>query len=445
MEKNEKIEELIKNWAESIVKEAGGEEFVERGYFREEEGYYVMNMYERAKKILENPESWKEQFANMYYEETGWEDADITASVMALRARLAEKQISMAKKIAETKTVVTHFGQDLDNVSSTYALELWAKQKGILDENEKLKIDRVPAGKVKEGYLNVDTGGHTGSEFGDDTIVIDGDPKQGINSASATLREIIGIIPKQIAEVADTRPAKISILETRTPLSLMRYLTPEKMFELAEKVPLGEPLSDEQLEEYGLVEAHAKQQGIIDKATEKINQYTVELPNGEKIVLAKEQITAGSGIAYELGIPYYASANQHLDKEGNPDGVTFAISCKPGMKLPEKVTEFGNELVEQYRIDEKTSGVFVHPNGQMIVAGGPKNPDFKIEGYTLETILEQIENSFEQDRSEKHDIQEVKEVVEQLQEKDINNTLQTIVTEEKQKEEKQEENNMDER
>ena len=79
-----------------------------------------------------------------------------------------------------------------------------------------------------------------------------------------------------------------------------------------------------------------------------------------------------------------------MDREGNPDGVTFAISCRPGIKLPEEILKYGRKLVEQYRIDERTSGVFITPNEQLIVAGGQKNPDFKIEGYTPKSMLEEL-------------------------------------------------------
>ena len=99
-------------------------------------------------------------------------------------------------------------------------------------------------------------------------------------------------------------------------------------------------------------------------------------------------------IAYEKGIPYYASASNHLDKDKNVDGVTFAITSKPGTKLPEEILEYGKELEEEYRIDENTSGVFVNPNGQMIVAGGFKNPEFKIPNETIKGMLDKIEAKF---------------------------------------------------
>lgn len=319
----------------------------------------------------------------------------------------AEEYIKIVKeKLEETKTVVTHFGDDLDNKSAIYAIEKWAKEQGILKEDESLQVDRVPAGKIKEGMLNVDTGGHKGSRQEDGTIVIDGDPANGVKSASEELNNLGFYVPEQIVELADTVPNKVSALDSRSGLALIRYLSGEQAFKLAETRLLDKSLTDEQIREFGLEEAHKKQQGIIDNAVEKIEKYTKELPNGEKIVLAPEQIIAGSMIAYEKGIPYYASASNHLDKDKNVDGVTFAITSKPGTKLPEEILEYGKELVEQYRIDENTSGVFVNPNGQMVVAGGFKNPTFKIPNETIEGMLNKIEAKFMGKDLEKEENQE---------------------------------------
>lgn len=301
---------------------------------------------------------------------------------------------NIAEKIKLTKTVVTHFGDDLDNKSAIYAVEKWAKENGILDENEIINIERVPAGQVKEGFLNVDTGGHKGNREENGTIVIDGDPANGVKSASEALSNLNIYVPKQIVELADTVSNKTSALDSRSGLALVRYLTGEQAFSLAEDGLLDKSLTDEELEKYSLMKAHQEQQKIIDNAVEKIEKYTVEMPNGEKVVLAPEQILAGSMIAYEKGINYYASASEHFDHDKNQDGVTFAITSKPGVKLPEKVINYGKELAEKYRIDENTSGVFVNPNGQMIVAGGFKNPTFKIENETVKSILNKIENKF---------------------------------------------------
>lgn len=57
---------------------------------------------------------------------------------------------SIIEKLRETKAVVTHFGDDLDNKSSTYALDVFAREQGILKEGEHLQILRVPAGQIKE-------------------------------------------------------------------------------------------------------------------------------------------------------------------------------------------------------------------------------------------------------------------------------------------------------
>ena len=365
---------------------------------------FTVGIYSDRKKAIEAYKKitkWKtREFKNMEYENfygcriyewtldkiNEYEDVTWIASI---------NEHLIRQKLEETKTVVTHFGDDLDNKSSIYALEKWAKEQGILYEDESLQVDRVPAGQIKEGMLNIDTGGHKGNRKEEnDTLIIDGDPENGVKSAAESLSNSGIYVPEQIVELADTMPNKVSALDGRSGLALTRYLTGEQTFKLAEAKLLDKSLTDEQIKEFGLEEAHEKQQAIIDNAVEKIEKYTKELPNGEKIVLAPEQILAGSAIAYEMGIPYYASASNHLDQDKNVDGVTFAITSKPGVQLPEEILEYGKELEEQYRIDENTSGVFVNPNGQMIVAGGFKNPIFKIPGETIEGMLEKIEDKF---------------------------------------------------
>ncbi len=333
---------------------------------------------------------------------------------------LLETKRMVYEALKDTKTVYTHYGDDLDNKAAIEALRRYAIKIGAIQEGEALDVQRVPAGQVKEGFLNVDTGGHKGNRRDDDkyTVVVDGDPANGIKSACQSLAAIGVYVPEQICELADARPAHISALDSRTGLALARYLSGEQLFRLAESHLLDQSLTDEQLEEFGLTEAHLKQQGIIDAAVEKINKYTVELPSGEKMVLSPEMITAGSAIAYEMGIPYYASVSQHRDTEKNPDGVTFAISCKPGMKLPQEILEYGRALVEQYRIDDKTSGVFVNPNEQLIVAGGPKNPDFKIEGHTPESMLEELRAVLMGDKEKSFEDRIVSAATERVQLKD---------------------------
>ena len=296
------------------------------------------------------------------------------------------------KKLKDTKTVVTHFGDDLDNRSSIYALEKWARENGILEEDETITVERVPAGKVKEGFINLDTGGHIGCREDEETIVIDGNPKEGIKSAIQALVERLNIqVPNQILEIADAMPTKISPFDTRSGLSLQKYTNIENVFEMAKEELLDKELTDEQLEKYGLMEAQKSQQKIVDEAVEKIKKYTKELSNGESVVISPEFIKAGSIIAYEMGINYFASIDAH--KSGQ--GITFAINAKPGKVLPGNVREYGNKLVEQYKNQDGTSGVFVHPNNSMVVAGGPKNPDFKID-MSKEDMINKIDVLFKE-------------------------------------------------
>lgn len=304
---------------------------------------------------------------------------------------------NVALKLKENPTVATHFGDDLDNRSSIYVLENWSKDIGILEENENLKVERIPAGKTMENVVNVDTGGHKGSVYGTDTIVIDGDPANNVKSAIEELTKKLNVkyVPSQILECADALPTKTSIFDTRSGISLQKFTTIENVFEMAKNGLLTKELNDEQLEEYGLTEAHNSQQQIVDDAKAKVESYTQTLENGEKIVIAPKFIKAGSLVAYESGINYYASVDKHFDSERQENGVTFAINAKPGIKLPENIAEFGKELVEKYKDETGASGVFLHPNGSMLVAGGPKNPDFKVEG-TQDEMIEKISSLFKE-------------------------------------------------
>ena len=122
----------------------------------------------------------------------------------------------LIKKLRETKKVVTHFGDDLDNRSSIYVLEKWAKEQGILKEDEQIIVERVPAGKVKDGYINLDTGGHTGCREENGTIVIDGNPKEGVKSANKAVKDRLDVeVPEQILEVAEDIQNKKKHLKTR--------------------------------------------------------------------------------------------------------------------------------------------------------------------------------------------------------------------------------------
>ena len=318
-------------------------------------------------------------------------------------------EFKVALALINNPTIATHFGDDLDNRASIHALENWAKENGIIDENESINVERVPAGQVKEGIVNVDTGGHKGSNYESETIVIDGNPEKGVKSAVEEIYRTFGnvYIPTQILECADALPTKTSVLDTRSGMSLQKFASIEKVFEMAEDKALTKVLTDEELEKYGLVEAQKEQQKIVDDAKEKIEKYTKVLSNGEKIVVSPEFIKAGSLVAYETGINYYAS----IDKHKSGEGVTMAINVKPGNKLPDNIKEYGNGIVKQLENEDGTSGAFVHPNGSMFVVGGPKNPDVKLN-MTQEEAMSEITQLFVEysDKSvDKNILQELQE------------------------------------
>lgn len=318
-------------------------------------------------------------------------------------------EFKVALALKNNPTIATHFGDDLDNRSSIHVLEKWAKENGIIDEKETINVERVPAGQVKEGIVNVDTGGHKGSSYENETIVIDGNPKEGVKSAieeiNGTFRDVY--VPTQILECADALPSKTSILDTKSGMSLQKFASMDKVFEMAEDKALTRELTEEELEKYNLVDAQKEQQKIVDDAKEKISAYTKVLSNGEKIVVSPEFIKAGSLVAYETGINYYASVDNH--KSGT--GITMAINAKPGKQLPENIKEYGNGIVKKLEKEDGTSGAFVHPNGSMFLVGGPKNPDVKLE-MTQEEAMSEITQLFVEysDKSLDKDIlQELKE------------------------------------
>ncbi len=179
----------------------------------------------------------------------------IGADKSAKNAIGKEKRTRIIKKLIENPTVVTHFGDDLDNKAAIEALTgLFTPELKELISFKGLNVERVPAGQIKQGMLNIDTGGHKGSRFEEDgTIVIDGDPENGIKSACEAL-DYLGIyVPKQIIELADTVPNKVSPLDSRSGLALVRYLRGEDVFRLAEANLLDKSLTDEQLEEFDLM------------------------------------------------------------------------------------------------------------------------------------------------------------------------------------------------
>ncbi len=258
----------------------------------------------------------------------------------------------------EKQGVVTHYGTDLDQILTLEALR---RAAGV----EEITVDRAPAGKPVPGRINVDLGDARATEgitvLDDGTVMID----HHFNGYKNTLEVLVeaGIyVPAQAVEIADTCD-RASALDYRTGIALVRYLTPSQAWELAEEGLLTASLTDEQVARFGLEEAVNKQRQIVETAAAKVKEFA----RGE-VVFATEQILGGAFVAYELGYKVYASVTPHQN-----GGVTFAVNAAPGTKLPESVLAWARSLQEQYG-----SGIFIRPDGGMIVAGGPKNPEFSV-------------------------------------------------------------------
>lgn len=258
--------------------------------------------------------------------------------------------------------IVTHFGDDLDNRFAAEALRI----NFHLDE---LKVDRTPAGQPISGRINIDVGDPTCTDpityREDGTIIIDHHFNDHPNTLSI-LSKVLGIyVPEQAIELADQAGEQVTPLEWRTPISLARHLPVEKLWELAEKRLLTEAMTDEQLRAHGLYEVAQKQKEIIENAKAAVINGSVP---GTKATIVDTFVPAGSQVAYSLGYDVYVSISQHPK-----GGCTFAATAKPGTALPEGVLALGHKLREEHGND-----IFIRPDGAMIVAGGPKNPDFSL-------------------------------------------------------------------
>lgn len=274
---------------------------------------------------------------------------------------------------------MTHFGSDLDQIIAIEALRRAAAAMESLHclsifpvaelfQNDfAVKVDRTPAGQPVSGRVNVDVGDARATKgitvLDDGTVIID-HHFNGYNNTLEVLVEAGIYVPPHAVEVADRTDNRASALDYRSGIALVRYLTPSQAWELAEAGLLTAPLTDEQISRFGLSEAVEKQKAVVENAVAAVKKFAAN----DKVVFATEQILGGSFVAYELGYEVFCSVTPH--KNG---GVTFAINAAPGKKLPDAVLAFGRELQEKYG-----SGVFVRPDGGMIVAGGPKNPDFSV-------------------------------------------------------------------
>lgn len=256
--------------------------------------------------------------------------------------------------------IVTHFGDDLDNRFAVEAL----KRAGF----EIPVIDRTPAGQPVPGRVNIDVGAPDCSEpitlKDNGTIIIDHHYSGHKNTLEILQKYLDIYAPEEAVELADS-PVEQDLLQYRTGLSLARYMNNNLLWQLAEERKLSKELTDEELEKYGLKEAAEEQKKIIDDALCIIQQNS--LP-GKKAVVVNQFVKAGSQIAYALGYDIYASVQEH-----QKGGVTFAVTARPGTVLPDGVISWAENLKEDYG-----NGVFVKPDRTMVVAGGPKNPDFSV-------------------------------------------------------------------
>lgn len=274
---------------------------------------------------------------------------------------------------------MTHFGDDLDN---RFAVEALSRET-----DADITVDRTSAGSPVKGRINIDVGDETCSEpvtvREDGTVVID----HHYNSYPNTLKILQDCfdiyIPEQAVELADTLAENVDPLDTSTGLAIARYVDNRTLWELAENRALNRSLTAEEIEKYNLKEAVEEQKAVINAAVKAVNKGA--FPEFKAVVVDKF-IPAGSAIAYRLGYDIYISVQDHP-----AGGITFAVTSRPGLQLPESLINFGLEEAQKY-----PGKIFIKPDRSMIVAGGPKNPDFSLP-YSKEEFKNEIIKLLEKD------------------------------------------------
>lgn len=255
--------------------------------------------------------------------------------------------------------VVTHHGSDLDQVLAVEALRRAAQAT-------RLKVDRTAAGCPVAGRVNVDVGDERATQgitvCRDDTVMID----HHFNGYGNTLEVLVDAgfyVPPQAVRIAD-RCDQVSILDWRLALSLVPWLDAAQVWELAQAGALDRRLTDEELKDYGLSWAAARQRVLVDAAVAAVQKHAVN----DSLIFVPEFVRYGAQVAYELGYGLYCSV---APKDGG--GVTLAVTARPGTTLPGHVLAWGERLRERFG-----SGVYLSPRADMLVAGGPKNPRFSL-------------------------------------------------------------------
>lgn len=259
------------------------------------------------------------------------------------------------EKIKKDQAVASHFGPDLDQRATVETL----RRALQLDE---LTVEFVPAGKAHDRYVTVDSGKADGIEQRGESFVVDTHGGERFRNCLEVLKEYgieeTGVkIPDQLLALADKIAENIPFSDFQTGLSLQRYAKGEQVWRMAEDGVLDHRLTEEQLAQYGLTQARDKQKSVVEKAFSE-----VEKNRTGHFVVVDHFVPGGSLAAYESGALFYASSSPHASGEG----ITFGVTAKPGEKIPASLVD---------ALKEMAPDVFVAPSGEMLVLGGPKNPE----------------------------------------------------------------------
>ena len=321
----------------------------------------------------------------------------IPGEVEIRRERLIEHILNARGTLRESilnrnNIIYIQHGNNIDIKAARHALEEWWKEETAAEESRISEADHDPfrliqmkkgltfipvgSGETVTGQVNFDNSNKTNSTIDEPntgTTIIDAEfsRKYGAISTVSALWEKLHLkIPEQIRQFADnppssdivTNPDYVYVYANGTFIDEngqeQPYLTGKEVFKLAKEFLLDKKLTPEIIEKYHLNKAVQIQKKLVENISGAIDRTII---SGNVAICPTFVRGASAAIFHKFGNRFFVGLNVKDDSFG------FAIltnRSKIGLQLPEKIHSLAQEWTDK--------GVFVSPNGQMIIAGGEK-------------------------------------------------------------------------
>ena len=120
-------------------------------YYDDEPPYWIttelFNIIDANRQLIAE----KIKKKNIFYDSTDYSQALSEETIQYLEG-LLEKYKTCEDKKRNNGVVVTHFGDDLDSKGAIYAIENWLRTQGLIDDDMRIILQRIPAGQAKETH-----------------------------------------------------------------------------------------------------------------------------------------------------------------------------------------------------------------------------------------------------------------------------------------------------